>query len=314
MALAGCAPGDSWPVGNAETLQVRGRQVLDTCGQPFVVRGVESFIRTGTDVNGSMTEFVRQMTLSGANAIRLVPDVALLSTEQVEQLIATATAAGVVVFISPGDRGWFTRPGVKDMLDRYRKWTILDVFQEPEYDDRGRWLTEAVAAVTDIRAAGYLQPITVMANQYGRDLPILLQQGSAVVGADPRQNTIMGWQAYWGDGGGYQRMYDLSLPDGVRAAAGAPFPIQLGIDRIADTANMADARNQDEPMDYPTVMTIAQETGTGWLWWEWGMRSGYDGNALTRDGTLASLNEVGEQVVNSHPAGIRATARKACGR
>lgn len=314
VALAGCAPSHPLPVVNTDTLQVRGRQVLDTCGQPFVVRGVESFIRPGTDVNGSMTEFVRQMTLSGANAIRLVPDVQALSVEQVEELIATATARGVVVFISPGDRGWFTRPGVKDMLDRHGKWIVLDVFQEPEYDDRGRWLTEAVASVTGIRAAGYDQPITVMANQYGRDLPALLQEGAAVVGADPRHNTIMGWQAYWGDGGGYQRLYGLSLPDGVREAARAPFPIQLGIDRIADTANLDDARGQDEPMDYPAVMSLAQETGVGWLWWEWGIQGGYDGNALTRDGTVTSLTDVGETVLNSHPNGIRATAHKACGR
>jgi hypothetical protein len=313
-AVAGCAPAESWPAATTETLQVRGRQVVDTCGRPFVVRGVESYLREGSDVDGSMTEFVRQMTLSGANAIRLVPDVQVLSVEQVEQLITTATRAGVVVFVSPGDRGWFTRPGVKEMLDRHRKWLVLDVFQEPEYDDRARWLDEAVGAVRDLRAAGYDQPITVMANQYGRDLPAVLQDGATVVGADPRQNTIMGWQAYWGIGEGYQRQYGLSLSDGVREAARAPFPIQLGIDRIADTASPDDARSEDEPMDFATVMSLAQETGTGWLWWEWGTRGGYQGNALTRDGLVTSLTEVGEVVVNSHPDGIRATARKACGR
>jgi hypothetical protein len=135
-----------------------------------------------------------------------------------------------------------------------------------------------------------------------------------VVNADPRHNTILGWQAYWGIGGGYQRLYGLSLPDAVRMAAQAPFPIQLGIDRIADTANAEDARIQDEPMDYSTVMSLAQETGTGWLWWQWGSRDGYDGNALTIDGTVTSLTDVGAVVLNSHPAGIRATARKACGR
>jgi hypothetical protein len=59
-------------------------------------------------------------------------------------------------------------------------------------------------------------------------------------------------------------------------------------------------------------MSAAEQHGVGWLWWDWYNPFGRRDN-LTADGTAERLTDVGEEVINDHPAGIRATAEKACG-
>src|SRR4029079_12189312 len=103
-------------------------------------------------------------------------------------------------------------------------------------------------------------PLTVIANQFGRDLPSALQHGAEIVAADPLRNTIIGWQAYWGNSQFYQRRYGMSLTQGVQAAAQAALPNQRGIDRVTAPP---------ETMDFGAVMTAAQATSLGWLWWDW---------------------------------------------
>jgi hypothetical protein len=114
---------------------------------------------------------------------------------------------------------------------------------------------------------------------------------------------VLGWQAYWGKKGYYQGVYGMSLTEGVRRASQQAFPIQIGIDHFADP---------NDDMDYQGAMTAAQQNGVGWLWWDWYNPFGRRDN-LTENGTAARLTAVGREVVNTHPAGIRATARKACG-
>lgn len=295
----------------SDTLRVSGRTVLDTCGQPLVVRGVENFIGLGIDINGSWDTLIAEIAKSGANSVRLLPNLAQLGTNDVENLLKSSTSRGLVVFLSPGDSNWFYNPGIKPMLDKYKKWLILDIFQEPTYDDRARWQSEASASIRRFRNAGYTTPVTILANQYGRDLPSLLINGPAVIAADTQRSTILGWQAYWGNrtaqitgGWSYQGQYGMSISEGITRAAAQPFPIQAGIVHYADG---------DDPTDYSAVMAAAQQRGVGWLAWDWYNPFGRRDN-LANDGTAARLTDVGNEMVKTDANSIERTSRKACGR
>ena len=288
----------------SDTLRVDGNRVLDTCGQPFVVRGSETFLGLGIDVEGSRVRVVEEMVSTGVNAVRLIPNVNTLSLDEIEQFLVAAENAQVVVFLTPnGGIEWFERDDVKEMLTRHQKWLIIDAYGEAEYDDRDRWQGDVTAAIQQVRSYGYTVPLVVLANRFGRDLPSLFERGEQIVAADPLGNTILGWQAYWGTGGYYQGEYGMSLTEGVERSAQQPFPVQIGIDHFADPG---------EPMDYPAAMTAAQENQVGWLWWDWYNPFGRRDN-LTEDGTAGNLTDVGREVIAEHPAGVQATARKACG-
>jgi mannan endo-1,4-beta-mannosidase len=296
--------GDS-PIGpTGEVLHVDGRFLLDTCGQRVVIRGVEQVFGIGIDVGGSWPAMVDEIATTGANAVRVLPNLEQLDVAMVDTILTAITGHDMIIFISPGDRTWFGREDVRTMLGRHEAWLIVDAFQEPDYDDRARWRTEALAAVAEVRGYGYRVPITVLGNQYGRDLPSVLMTGAEIAAADPAGNTILGWQSYWGSSMFYQGEYGMSLTEGIQMAAQQAFPIQSGILNVTDGAS--------ETMDYASVMAAAEAGEIGWLWWDWYNPFDFMNNQLTEDGTFAGMNALGTEVVTSDANGIDATARKAC--
>lgn len=280
-----------------------GRQLLDTCGEPWFARGVEQLTGQAFSADGTLLTLAIQLVESGANAVRLLPVIDELTPDDLERLLQAFASRQVVVYLSPGDRSWFARPAIREVLLRNERGLILDAFQEPNYDDAARWRVEAKQAVAALRAQGYRCPLTVLADAYGRNLPTLLAHGHEIVAADPLHNLVLGWQAYWGQSGFYQRAYGMSLEEGVERAASLPFPVQLGIDRFADPG---------DPMEYGSVMTLAQKHQLGWLWWDYWNRWDSLGNNLSRNGTMQQLTAAGQDVLVEHPAALTRTSRKAC--
>lgn len=288
--------------GVSPILHTDGRRLLDRCNNPLVIRGVENFLGNQLPQGNDWSGFLDHIAETGANAVRIIPTISVLSTADIDSVLTHIESHDMVAFISPTDRTWFGRDDVKTMLAAHEGILILDAFQEPNYDDRTRWFTDATAAIDQVRGYGYRVPITVLANQYGRDLPVLLQRGAEVVAHDPQHNTILGWQAYWGSGGWYQSHYGMTVEQGIANAASQTFPIQLGLDEVTDA---------NQTMDYGAAMTAAQQYGVGWLWWDWYNPYGTS-NSLTTDGTMAGLNARGTTIVQTHPAGIQHTSVKTC--
>lgn len=307
--------------GTASSLQVQGRQLLDTCGNPLVVRGVEQIFGVAdTDGNGpfslggSYAALVDQIAGTGANAIRILPQSDLPATD-VDAIIAQAVSHQMVVFVSNNglstdanhvaDQGWLARSDVIAAINKYPKWTVVDAMQEYGGSNRAQWRADAITRVQYLRSLGYTQPFVVIGPTSGRDLPSILAAGAAIAAADPLGGTILGWQAYWGNSGYYQGVYGMTLLQGVNQAAAAAFPIQIGI------LNWAEVGCSD-PLDYRAVMSAAQANGQGWLWWDW-VLPGYRCFDLSTNGYATSLTPDGDVVVND-PDGLLATSRKACGR
>lgn len=301
---ASTADGDasvSGPARNSQTLSMDENRILDTCGEPFVPRGMEQLLGTQFSADGTLMGLASELVKSGSNAVRVLPQD--LGATELDELLTFFEEQKIVVYISPGDRAWFKRRDILPVLLRHEKGLVIDAFQEPTYDDVSRWVEEATEAILDMRDAGYTAPLTVLSNQYGRDLNAALDHGQELVDADPLHNTIVGWQAYWGVGGWYQGSQGMSLVEGVEACAAQSFPMQLGIDLYADVGEL---------MDYSAVMAAAQRTGLGWLWWNFWNPWDDLGNNASTDGTFANLSEAGEDVVRGHPDSIERTAKKAC--
>lgn len=293
----------------SDTLRVSGRTLLDTCGQPFVARGVENFLWKGTDFGPTLEGVVDEIAETGANAVRLLPDLDSYGGEAitaVDKLITTATSRGMVVYLSIGadKRARFYEPAFKQMLDKHKKWLIIDLYGEPTFDDRARWKQETLQAIREFRSAGYTVPVTMIANQGGRDLDVLLSDGDEVVAADSAHNTILGWQAYWGEKGFYMDHYGMSLEDALDQIAALDYPVQIGILQWADG---------DDQLDYRALMAMAERHRVGWLWWDFFLPPNTS-NSLSTNGTAESLSPWGQTVIRSDPNGIARTAKKACGR
>ena len=296
---------DAEPV-HTNTLRVSGNQLLDTCGQPFVVRGVEQILGNQLPEGNDWLGLVRQIAATGSNAVRILPSVSTLTTENVDEILTYIGEQGMVAFIDPlNGQDWYAQDDVKAMLKKHESFIIIDAYGEPQYDDIDMWREEAKAALVEMRALGYTVPFTVYANQFGRGLPSLFDYGAEILAADPLHNTFLGWQAYWGNTGYYQDTYGYSLTEAVDAIVASGLPIQMGLDHITDLPSTE--------ADYGTLMQAAEENGVGWLWWDFYNPYGAENN-LTVDGTVDNLTETGRAVLESHDASIANTARLACGR
>lgn len=291
----------------AATMRTSGRQLLDACGNVFVVRGVEQAFGEQLPQGNDWVGLIEQIAASGVNAVRILAGTDTLALEDVDALLGVVADHEMVAYVTPyGNEAtaWLEGADVRAMLAKHEKYIIIDAFGEPTFDDRARFVADATSTIQRVRSWGYRVPLTVTANQFGRDLPSLLELGSQIVAADPLNNTILGWQAYWSTTGYYQERYGMSAVEGVRAAARAPFPIQLGLDRVTDFPSSATA-------DYGALLAATEEHGIGWLWWDWYNPYGNENN-LTHDGSATNLTATGSDVLHGHAASVARTAKRAC--
>lgn len=313
------------------------RQLLDRCGRPFVIRGVEQVLSRSTRHSDLWADMMNELGRIGVNAFRLLPytgDPAThrLTSADLDRILTLARQHHLVVWLSPttgtSEEGgtnqewhfkWFQDNF--DVLLRHQDHIVIDAFHEPDFDDcKGRWTKLSQDSIRRLRAMraggkGFTGPLSVMGNQYGRDLTCDLKQGGAVVGVDPLKRSMVGWQAYWDKGGWYQRHHKMTLQQGVQAVIdNKAFPIQLGIVERTDYVTKL-------PMDYGKVMTLAEGVGTtgkvGYLWWHWWSAWTKEGgrNDLMIDsgrGRIVGIRPRGRTVLYDHKYAISKVAKKAC--
>lgn len=307
--------------GGSGVLRTQGRYLLDTCGNQLVIRGVEGSVGEGMQVGGTFAGYIDQIAATGANAVRLLPDQApgqsTARASVIEGMIARAAGHGMVVYLSVYDnryndfvpwdviQAFWSRQDIKDVVNRYRKWMILDGVQEIDAGDCVAWRDEAIRRLTWLRGQGYDLPTTVISAFRGRRLDCAVQEGAAVVAADPLHQVIIGVQMYWGTDWWIETQG--TVVQGIETAAQQSFPIQAGFDYVSDGGGTY--------VDYAGGMTAAEANGIGWLWWDY-YNPFYLQQSLSLDGYSGPghlQTPFGEEVVRTHPASIRNSSRKACG-
>jgi mannan endo-1,4-beta-mannosidase len=292
VASAPAAPS----VTNGATYRTNGRFLVDPGGSRVVVRGAEQVFWDATWLS---TSFVAEVGRSGANTVRILPYYLRATPTgeppstlvQIEDMIRQGINAGMLVDVAIDggtDYAVYLRPEIRSLLRRYERWVVIHAKGESYEASDAAWAVASSTVVRALRGAGYRAPLYVMSRAGGRNLPTLLNQGAAVVAADPLHNVVFGWQAYWGSDQAYQNEYGMSLTDAMRRAAAAPFPIQVGLIHRSDPE-----QGSAQTIPYAELMGLSQELQLGWLWWDW--RMGVDN--LTTDGLFGHWAGPGRDVM-----------------
>jgi mannan endo-1,4-beta-mannosidase len=287
--------------------QTRGRQLVDPEGTRVIVRGAEQVF---WDASWLLPSFVTEFGRSGANAIRILPYY-LTSTPtgepgstlaQIEDMIRRGINSYMLVEVAidaGSDPSVYLRSEVRALLARYEGYLAIHAKGESYEDTDDQWVANSKSVVATMRGAGYKAPLYIMARTGGRNLPTLLNHGQEIVDADPLHNVVFGWQAYWGTDNHYQEEYGMPLGEGMRRAAAAPFPIQVGLTYHSDAQS-----GSSQTIPYSDLMRMAQELSLGWLWRDW--RMGVDD--LTADGLFGHWAHQGEDVVLTNANSIQRTS------
>jgi hypothetical protein len=300
-----------------------GNRLLDSDGKVFLARGVEGWF--GPRAQGDLQTWVDAIASQGFNAVRmqlLTTDLALI-----EEMIQRFHAKGMVVYLTddnmPGfeeadplrGEDWFSDEDVVTMIQNNQRNLVIDATIEEPGDGEGdvpAWFDHQVAMIEHFRDLGYTVPLTIGTVNFGRYLRGLLDHANELREHDPLDSLVFNAQMYWGKYSGpfsYQGLSDydegdLGISQAAAEVAQQDFVVQWGLDASDDGGN-----NAAVPFEH--LMTETQEHHIGTMWWEWkdpGNGPG-DANSLVFDQLEAELTELGEIVINSHPASIRKTSR-----
>lgn len=285
------------------TMTVSGNQILDSCGNPVRLVGVDQTFGYGFETpaysasvnpqGGSLDNLVDIIAQSGANFIRLAMDFASgqPSLSRYEQLIQRANAAGMVVSIAYYNSSlganqynsqemldWWASGTTQAFVQRNSRWLLLEAFQETDWPTREGWRDAVKQRVSYIRGLGYTQPIIALAPYAGRDLIAVLQYGADIQAADPLHRVILDWEAYWGSASAgtpsyYEGIYHDYWTNGGNMGLSFPTTIPEAIARAAQEQfpilldfDYATDGGQS-CWEYSDAITAAHTSNMSWAWW-----------------------------------------------
>lgn len=259
-------------------LKVSGRQLLDPCGEPIVIRGVED------NVHSEVTEIAK----SGANAVRFVYR---MDTPELEAKIKEAVEHKMLVSFIP-QRGylgteWWNLPDVKAVLLKYQAWILPHAYGEGAYrKNNTRWQRETKEVISDLRGYGYKFPIEILADQWGQSLETLLDHGGELVEFDPEHNLLLGNQ-----------MYSQNHPDPETMSK----IVKSGLPIMVGTCTFRNPERPSEgwygaPLDqYQKVWRATFDNKIGSFYWNWAT----GGDCLTTNGKCGSWTVPGQFICGS---------------
>ena len=287
------------------TMTVQGTQLRDRCGEAVVLRGVNSGIAFPND---PQAKNLAQVSQTGANAVRLTFRVQYdnSSAQDVDLALGEAFKQKLIAIPSVWDAtgdwsklgfctDFWLKPDMVAVLKKHEAYTLLNIANEA-----GATVTDAefvqgyTQAVQKLRQAGLHMPLVIDAAGWGRTESYLINNGPSLLQQDPDHNLLFSWHP-WDESqpaSRYQKAFDDSIAKGICLIVGEFSSVGV---------------NFDKPIDYRSIMQLAQQKQIGWLWWWW---TGGDGHALTADGVFGNWANVGEEVCVSSASGIKNTAKR----
>lgn len=287
--------------------RVEGSTLHDPCGEPLTLRGVnkESAFPAGDENQALMAEVAK----TGANAVRITLRMEFNNSDGQDLRIAAEEAVKNHMVLVPaiwdatGDWDrldeaasfWF-RSDVLPVLKEYEQHIIVNIANEAGRatvtDEEYR--TRYAEIVQRFRDEGLRMPLMIDAAHWGRDESYLLDNGQALLDADPEHNLVFSWHPW-----------DPEQP-ASRYASAFETAKEKELTLVVGEIAQLDVEYR-RPIDYRSLLRLANEHDVGWLWWWW--RS-TDAHSMTTDGIYGNWANAGEEVVVGSEDGIQATSQR----
>jgi mannan endo-1,4-beta-mannosidase len=333
--------------------QVRGKHLYDPSGEQVVLRGVNK-MAVYTDEDPTCAAIFPEIRKSGANAVRIVWGTEALvgddgpvrgaTVANLDAAIQNCRANKMIPMVEMHDTtgdwsklnqvvDYLTRPDVVNVLNKHRKYLLLNIANEPSVPDAEGKETLTVAqfkagneaAITRIRQAGIQVPLIIDAAAWGKDLDFFFSNDPAKLNTNARDlmeldgrllggapNLLFSLHAYW---------YG-ETPDGIPAprylAQKIDEVVALGIPFLIGEFSRNTLRTKEEgcviETPWQVVLDKCGEHNIGWFAWEWGpgnerVNSNCSIMNMTTNGNFATLQPGwATDVVIDHRYSIRKTS------
>lgn len=261
------------------TLTVRGRELLDRCHNPVVLRGVNK-MNVWTDRDGSLS--FPQIAKTGANSVRIVWS-AEGTAQQLDTVLANAVAHELLPMIEDHDAtgdfaalprvvDYWLRDDVLAVLKSHEHHLLLNIANEAgdEHVTDAAFVAGYTDAIRRLRRAGLRLPLVIDGTNFGRDIDILQRNAPALLRED--QNLIFSVHLWWMD----------EPKERVERELDEARDLPLIVGEFAHTGPGCKG-----VIDYTAIMAAAEARRIGWYAWEWG-----PGNLDCPDLDMTANNEL----------------------
>jgi mannan endo-1,4-beta-mannosidase len=307
--LPSSCEGEAAAATSATGYRVEGREILDPCGEPFVMRGV-NHPTIFVDRQGAAMEEIAE---TGANAVRIfwfaTRDVPLAAAEDA---VMAAVDNGMVPMIELHDSTckwdlepiveYWTRPESVEFIRRHEAYLMVNIANEASAPSSEAFRDAYVEIVERMREAGIHTPLVIDGSRCGRDYEVLFEHGAELLDADPDHNLVFS-----------AHLYDALDPDELTAVLEES--IELDLPFIVGEFTHRSPPGCGNQIEYAHLISEAERLGIGWLAWSWGdddpdshWNSDCPQFDMTRTFSFESLEGWGKEVAVDHPASIANTA------
>ena len=271
------------PSTNKTGLYVDGGTLRTKNGSPVVIRGIEMMY--GPTSVSNTTTVINNIKNFGANALGpLFQSGNPSSDAAVQNCINIARSKGLIVGVNAdhtGDgRNWIKKQSIVQMCNAADNVFLQCEVEQGDDSNAIQWRDASIAFVKALRDAGHKSPIKVGSPLGGRLPHFALQQGKAVVDADPLKSVIFTCQMYWKNHtNGWQFSNEAGFSSGTPGAleacdamraSGLCFIVGLdGKDDIGETP-------------YVEIANRLHQHGIGWQYWALMVGDSY-GNGIVAD-------------------------------
>lgn len=294
--------------------RVEGGRLVDRCGQPFVMRGVNL---THAWAPEHTRQSIRDVARAGANTVRITVGTGnwfrRSPKAEVRGLLRLARSQRLITVLSVHDTtGWGAADeavhlgavlpywfDLRNVLHGREDYVLINIANEPMAGSAtpAMWLEANRTAIAALRAAGLRHTIVIDADGYGQDAAGTMRETAReLFESDPLRNVVFSVHMYQTYG------TDDAVVAYLEAFRTASLPLIVG---------EFGPDHHGEPVAEQAILESAERLGFGWLAWSWSgngpparnldMVEGFDADRVTDWGRL----------VIDGPLGLRATSRTA---
>jgi mannan endo-1,4-beta-mannosidase len=295
-----------------QTMEVDGRFLYDRCGEKVILRGANTMI-VYWDRRGEAT--FPELAKTGANCCRIFWTVgAEAPPRDLDVCLANCRKHHMIPIPCVWDAtgkwhnlqkciDYWCRPDVVGVLRKYEDCLLVNIANEAgKRDVTDEQYRKAYAdALVKMRAAGLHMPLVIDAAHWGRGEDYILENGPALVEADPDRNVLFSWHP-WDtrqEQSRYKKAIDASIEKNLCTIVGEFSHVGVFFKRS---------------IDWEYIVRYCQEREIGWLPWVWhcGKVGNPDGHSITTDRQFGHWANApwGKQIAVESPYSIRKTSKR----
>ncbi|MBU2668972.1 cellulase family glycosylhydrolase [Actinoplanes bogorensis] len=297
------------PAYAATGLHIVGRNIVESNGSTFVMRGVNHPHAWYASRTGSFAD----IKAAGANTVRVVLSGGRWGTNtaaDVTNVIALCKQNKMICVLENHDTTGYGEDGAAYTLDQaanywiglksvlvgQEDYVVINIGNEPIGNTNpGQWTAATVAAIQKMRSNGFEHLLMVDAPNWGQDWTYVMRDnGQTILDADSRHNTVLSIHMYavFNTASSITNYLDTFQTKGWPLVIGE-FGWQFASGEVDDA----------------TILSEAARRNLGWLGWSW------SGNTdpildMTTNFDATQLTTWGQRIVNG-AYGLKATAKQA---